>query len=386
MGSPVLAGIGYVKIREHWDRDYLDLAFKAIKDILDNYSVDGVDALYVGNALSSFYGRQMAIATHIADQLGLFDAVVSTFSSGGASSAQAIYNAILGIESGIYKAVIAGGVEKMSEELPAKVVRGVSLVENSFYVDYMGVTEFSIHALAAQMYMDSYGLDRRSISLLPVMEHGNASKASHVQFRNKISLDMVVNAPPVAEPLTIFDVSAPGDGAAFILLMDEELAKKAGLEYIRILGMGSASQPVNLLDRPSPIMFEATSRAVEKALKISKLNLEDINHMEIYNPSSISGLLILDAIGMNRRGESYKKVEEGFYSLDGRCPINTFGGAKARGDPKGAVTAYQFVETYLQHMGMANNNQVGEVNYSLIHSMVGFDNSSYVFIVGGGKK
>ena len=386
MPTPVLAGVGYVRVREHWDKDYLELSYQAIKPILDNHSIDNIDALYVGNALSAYYGRQMAIATHIADQLGLYEATSSTFSSGGASSAQAILNAILGIKSGQYRIVIAGGVEKMSEELPSKVIRGISLVENSFLVDYAGITEFSLHALAAQMYMDTYNLDRRDVSVLPVLEHENASKAKHVQFRNKISIEMVLNAPPVAEPLTIFDVTAPGDGAAFILLMDEELAKKYGLSYVRIMGLGAASQSVNLLDRPSPIMFDATSRAAEKALKSAGLSIEDINHMEIYNPSSISGLLILDALGLNKRGESSKMVSDGFYSLDGRCPINTFGGAKARGDPKGAVTAYQFVETYLQHMGMAGDNQVGDVKYSLIHSMVGFDNSSYVFIIGGGRK
>ena len=382
MGTPVVVGVGYTKVGEYWDRDVYQLAYTSIKSLMDRYGVNDIDALYVGNMLAGFYGRQLALASHVADSLGLYDTVVSSFSSGGASSAQAIYNAVLGVRSGVFKSVIVGGVEKMSEELPAKIVRGTSLVENSFLVDFNGLTEFSLHALVAKMYMEEYGLDRSQLSLLPVLEHENSSRARHSQFRNRITLEMVLNAPVISHPLTIFDVTAPGDGAAFIAVMDEDTAKKEGLDYVKILGMGAASQPANPLERASPYMFDSTSRALEKALAEAKVSIEEINHMEIYNPSSISGLLILDSIGMNRRGESAKKVEEGFYSLNGNCPINTFGGAKARGDPKGAVTAYQFVETFLQHMNDAGDNQVSGLKYSLIHSMVGFDISSYVFILG----
>ena len=384
MGNPVIVGVGYTKVGEYWDRDAFQLAYTAIKSLMDEYGVSEVDALYVGNALAGFYDRQLALASHVADALSLYDTAVSTFSSGGASSAQAIYNAALGVASGQFKSVIVGGVEKMSEELPAKVVRGTSLVENSFLVDFNGLTGFSLHALIAKMYMEEFGLKREELSVLPVLEHENSSKSRHSQFRNRISIEMVVNAPPVAEPLTIFDVSAPGDGAAFIAIMDEDYARKNGYKYVKILGMGSASQPANPLERASPYMFEATSRALEKALTRAGITIEDVNHLEIYNPTSISGLLVLDSLGLNKRGESAKMVGEGYFSLDGKVPINTFGGAKARGDPKGAVTAYQFVEAFLQHMNMAGDNQIREVRYSLIHSMVGFDISSYVFVLGGG--
>lgn len=384
MGSPVIVGVGYTKVGEHWDKDVYQLAYTAIKSLMDEYGVTDVDALYVGNALAGFYDRQLALASHVADALSLYDTVVSTFSSGGASSAQAIYNAALGVASGHFKSVIVGGVEKMSEELPAKIVRGTSLEENSFLVDFNGLTSFSLHALVAKMYMEKFKLRREELSLLPVLEHENSSKSKHSQFRNRISIEMVVNAPPVAEPLTIFDVSAPGDGAAFISIMDEDYARKNGYEYVKILGMGSASQPANPLERASPYIFEATSRALEKALAMAGITIEDVNHLEIYNPTSISGLLVLDSLGINKRGESAKMVGDGYFSLDGKMPLNTFGGAKARGDPKGATLAYQFVEAFLQHMNMAGDNQIRDVNYSLIHSMVGLDISSYIFVLGGG--
>ncbi|HIE37105.1 TPA: thiolase family protein [Candidatus Geothermarchaeota archaeon] len=385
MGIPVIVGVGYTKVGEFWYKDIYQISYEALKMLMNDYGVADVDALYVGNALSSYYDRQLALASHIADTMGLYDISVSTFSSGGASSAQAIYNAILGVISGQFESVIVGGVEKMSEELPSKIVRGVSLVEKSFFIDYIGLTSFSLHALVAKIYMDRFKLDREDLSALPILEHENSSRSKHSQFRNKITYEMIINAPLVSEPLTIFDVSAPGDGAAFIAITSEEYAMENGLDYVKILGMGSASQPANPLERPSPYIFEATSRALDKALRQAGKTIEEIDLIEIYNPTSISGLLILDSLGLGRRGESAKMIRDGFFSLDGRVPINTFGGAKARGDPKGASTAYQFVEVFLQHMNMAGDNQVSDMKYSLIHSMVGFDISSYIFILGDAR-
>lgn len=382
MGNPVIVGVGYTKVGEFWNKDIYQLSYEALKTLMDDFGVTDIDALYVGNALAGYYDRQLALASHIADTLSLYDTAVSTFSGGGASSAQAIYNAILGIVSGQFKSVIVGGVEKMSEELPSKIVRGVSLVEKSFLIDYTGLTSLSLHALVAKIYMEKFKLDREDLSALPILEHENSSRSKHSQFRNRISHEMIINAPSISEPLTIFDVSAPGDGAAFIAIMEEEYAMKNGFDYVKVLGIGSASQPANPLERSSPHMFDATSRALEKALRQAGKVVEDIGLLEIYNPTSISGLLILDSLGLSRRGESAKMIRDGFFSLDGKVPINTFGGAKARGDPKGATTAYQFVEAFLQHMNMAGENQVSNLKCSLIHSMVGFDISSYIFILG----
>jgi len=382
MGLPVIAGYGFTRVGEHWDRGLKELSLEAIEKVFDGLPSLEIDAVYVGTALSGFYELQLSLASHVADLIARFDVSVSNFEAGAASAAQAFYNAALGIYSGMYRAVLVGGVEKMSDELPAPNYRGVSLVEDSFLVDYSGLTEIGLHALLAKMYLSEYGLEEPLYSYLPVYEHENASKAGHAQFRNRITYDMVRSASPVSDPLTIFDVTAPGDGAAYVLLMDKEYADSLGLEYVRLLGMGAAGQPANLFDRASPLFFSATSRAVEKALERAGLEMEDICLLEMYNPSSISGALILESIGLADKGGAGPLLEKGYFSLNGELPVNTFGGAKARGDPKGATTAYQLAEATMQLLGRAGENQVDGAEHVLVHSMVGLDISSYAFVLG----
>ncbi len=382
MGRAVIASVGFTKVGEHWDKGLEDLSYEAIKNLFKDLPSLELDAVYVGTALSAFYELQMSLASHIADLIGEFDVTVSNFEAGSASSAQALYNAILGVEAGIYKAALVGGVEKMSDELPHRVYRGTALVENSFIVDYSGSTELGLHALLAKIYLKEYRVERRVISFLPVLEHENASKARHAQFRNRISIEAVVNSPPIADPLSIFDVTAPGDGAAYLLVMDREYAESMGLEYIEVKGFGSASQPSHMLQRTSPLFFSASARAVEKAFDMAGLELQEIDLIEMYNQSSIAGLVLLESIGAADRGAAGELIEEGYFSLGGEKPINTFGGAKARGDPKGAVAAYQVAEAFLQLKGGAGDNQVENVENVLIHSMVGLDISAYAFVLG----
>ncbi len=381
MGVPVVASIGYTKVSEHWGEGLEGLSHMALEMLLNDLPSLELDAIYVGTALSGFYELQMSLASHIADLICEYDVTVSNFEAGGASSAQALFNAILGIKSGVYKAVLIGGVEKMSDEMPHRIQRGMSLVENSFLVDYSGLTEISLHALLAKMYIKEYGVDRGMISYLPVIEHENASRASHAQFRNKISIETILNAPYIADPLTIFDVTAPGDGAAYILVMDESQAKSIGVDYVKISGYGSASQPSHMLTRTSPLFFSASSRAVEKALDMANVEISDIGVIEMYNQSSIAGAVLLESIGVAERGGVGELLKDGYFSISGDKPVNTFGGAKARGDPKGATTMYQVVEGFLQLLGKAGENQVSNVDRVLVHSMVGLDISSYAYVL-----
>ena len=69
-------------------------------------------------------------------------------------------------------------------------------------------------------------------------------------------------------------------------------------------------------------------------------------------------MLSLEAAGFASPGEGWKLAQSGALRLNGRLPISTMGGLKARGDPLGATGVYQLVEATQQLRGQAGPNQL----------------------------
>ena len=62
---------------------------------------------------------------------------------------------------------------------------------------------------------------------------------------------------------------------------------------------------------------------------------------------------------------------DGDIGLDGRIPITTMGGLKARGHPVGATGMYQIVEVVEQLRGQAGKNQVPDARLGMAQNIGG---------------
>ena len=62
---------------------------------------------------------------------------------------------------------------------------------------------------------------------------------------------------------------------------------------------------------------------------------------------------------------------DGDIRLDGKLPIATMGGLKARGHPVGATGIYQIVEATLQLAGLAGINQVKDAAIAMTQNIGG---------------
>jgi acetyl-CoA C-acetyltransferase len=383
MGEPVIIGYSLIPVGEYWDKDVVDLAAEAILKLSKFIDLKEVDALYVGNMLSEYLELQNSLSTHIAGQIGLEEIHTVDINVGDASGLYSVIEGAISILSGSFKFIIAGGVEKCTDALPARIYRGASLNEDLFYVDYSGVTNISLHGLAAKLYMKRYNLDRESISYMSILDHENASKSRHAQFRFPIKLESILNSPTVSDPLTLFDISPNADGAAFVLITDKDTAEEYGYKYVEIKSFASSNNYTRFVNREDPLDMKSSRRAFEKAIKKASISLSDVGFMELHDTTSIAGLLLLESFGIHKKGESWMFVKDGYHSLDGELPLNTFGGLKARGNPLGATGAYAVVEAVMQLFGEAGDNQVKEPRVGIVHSMNGFDNSASVMVLGG---
>lgn len=388
MRTPVIVSYGYTKISEHWNKDVVSLAFDAANVALKKIKgrVDRVDAIYVGNMNSSAIGLQGHLGAFLASELGLEDTPAVTLEAAGASGSYAIAEAACKIRCGACDFVLAGGVEKLSDVLPDEAYQALNLAEDTFIMNTTGLTSAGLNAILMRLYMDRYRVPREKISYLAVQDHANAVAVEHAQYRSPITLEQVLSAPPLADPITLFDAFGIGDGAAFTVITSKDIADNLGLEYVEIAGIGISTNSLSIGSRKDPLWFYATEKAFSKALKEANIAKELINVLEIHDEYTITGVLALESLGMYERGRAAHAVFEGETSLKGKLPINTFGGLKARGNPFGATGAYQVIEVCMQILGRAGPNQVANVKYGAVHNMGGLDNTSVVIVLKRGER
>jgi len=97
----------------------------------------------------------------------------------------------------------------------------------------------------------------------------------------------------------------------------------------------------------------------------------DVDLFELHDSFSIYAAIALEAGGFAPRGAGWKLAEAGKLNRDGSLPINTMGGAKARGYPLAANGMYQIVEATQQLRGEAGANQIQNAKLALTQSFGG---------------
>jgi len=126
-----------------------------------------------------------------------------------------------------------------------------------------------------------------------------------------------------------------------------------------------------LHDRPDPLAFDAARLSVERACRQAGILPADVDLFEVCDAFSIYALLSLEAAGFAKRGEGWKLAQSGNLAINGKLPVLTMGGCKARGNPIAAVGVYQAVEATLQLRGQAGANQVKDARRALIQCLGG---------------
>ncbi len=379
-----IIGAGETKFGELWDKSLRDLAveagLEAIKDA-NIYSRD-LQMLYASNSLAGTINEQSNIAALAADFSGIAEThvpavrVEASTASGGA----AVREAYLAIKSGEYDVVMVGGVEKMTDIYGSEIIDVQSSILDREWESFNGATPAALAAIAARRYMHDFKVPREDIAMIAVNDHANASMNPDAQYRNKITVEQVINSDPVAEPLNVFDCSPISDGASAIILASDEYRKKNRLDGIRIASSAMSEDYLALHSRKSIYTLESARIAAKQALEGAGIKKGDISFLELNDSYSIYGLLELEDLGFAEKGKGRELLGE--IKINGSLPVNPSGGLKAKGNPLGATGVSQFYEAYLQLKGKAGQRQVKGARYGMLHNMAGTGATSVVHIVG----
>jgi len=166
------------------------------------------------------------------------------------------------------------------------------------------------------------------------------------------------------ENLTIYDCSKVSDGASALLIVSEEGLNKIQKNYseaVEIVGIGQAIEDIT---KPpiDPTQLTTTKVAVQKALSMANITLDQIATVECHDCFSIAGIMAIEAIGLAPYGKGADFVLEGHTSRNGKIPFNTTGGLIGWGHPVGATGVHQAVTIWEQLTGKAGEAQINIPN------------------------
>ncbi|PIN83374.1 hypothetical protein COV61_03270 [Candidatus Micrarchaeota archaeon CG11_big_fil_rev_8_21_14_0_20_47_5] len=235
----------------------------------------------------------------------------------------------------------------------------------------MGATFPALYAFMAKRHMHEYGTTEEQMASVAVKNHYNAARNPCAQYQNEITIETVMKSKVVASPLKVFDCSPITDGAAAVVLMPLEKAKKYTEKPIKIIASAQASDVIALHSRRSLTELAATKIAAKKAFAQAKLTPKDIDVCEVHDCFTIAEIMAIEDLGFFKKGEGGKASAEGKTRLDGEIPINTSGGLKGCGHPVGATGIKQIVEIAWQLRGEANQRQVKDARIGMTHNVGG---------------
>ncbi len=389
-----IVGIGHIKFGNLSEYDLVDImAYTATDALIDAGILEDrriIDQIFVANMLGGMINHQTGIASALVSRLDLEPTAAELVENGPASGASAVKLGYMAIASGMANVVMVVGGETMRKVTGWEATDCVATLGHPEAEYDMGLTFPALGGMFARLYMERYGVTERDLALVAVKDHENGSKNKYAHIDGTCTIEAIHDSPNahvvnnyVAEPLRLFSVCPVSDGAAVLILvnMDSPIVEKFKKKPIRIAGIGSATDTHCMHNRKDPVEMGAVKLSAERAYAMAGVKPEDISFAELHDPFVILELAISEEVGLFPRGKAVDALRRGETGIDGRLPINTSGGLKAKGHPVGATGVSQVVELVRQLRGKAEKGrQVKDPRYGMSVNFGGLANNVITII------
>ncbi|WP_435194798.1 thiolase domain-containing protein [Natronomonas sp. EA1] len=383
MTEAYLVGAGQSDFGSFPEESYRSLFREAYETTLDSVPAgmdpDAIDEAVIGTL--GVGGRQLGLSgPAVTEHVGLHGIPVTRVENACAASGYAVRQAVQAVKSGMADVVLAGGVEIMTDVSGDAVRYWLGVSGETEWERLSGTTFAGVYAQMASAHMAEYGTTSEQLSHVAVKNHANGAKNPHAQLGFECSLEDAMNAPVVADPLTLYHCCPTTDGAACALVVSEDVVDKYTDDPIRVAGVGAASDRVGLFQRDTYTGVPASKSAADTAYEMAGVAPDDIDFAEVHDCFAIAELMAYEDLGFCERGDAGEFIESGATRPDGEVAVNTSGGLKSKGHPIGATGAGQVAEAFNQLSGDAGDRQLDAPTRGLTHNVGGSGGAAVVHI------
>jgi acetyl-CoA acetyltransferase len=370
-----IAGIGIHPFGRFEDRTVTELGVTAVREALREAGDPQFQAAFCGTAYAG-----VAAGHKVLGALGRTGIPIVDVEAGCASGGAALMLAGGAIRAGQYDCALVFGIEKMP--------RGI--IRSSFFEPWReeaGLAATPAYfALRAQRLMRESGVTKDQLAEVVVKNRAHGVDNPNAMFRSEVTVEQVLASRVVCEPLHLWMLCSPNEGAAAVVLR----AAPAGGTGSRVTLEAAALRshlPGSVLSEGTPLSGLAdddveppTTLASRAAYEEAGVAPNDVDVVECQDTDAARELLSYEELGLCPKGDAGKWITEGVTRLGGRLPANPSGGLLSKGEPLGASALGQVVELVTQLRGQAGARQVDGARVALGHTVGRGANASVVIV------
>ncbi len=318
MRDVAVIGVDMTPFGRFEDKSIEELAVTPVLGALKDAGIPwkDVEAAYVGHEYQGLAAGQRILAC-----VGATGLPITNIENACSAGATAFREAYLMVALGMYDIVLALGCEKMDrgliQQLPDDTGRtlGTDLIPAQF-------------ALIAQWHMQKYGTTKEQFAKVAVKAHKNGVLNPYAQYRKEVTVEEVLGARMISDPVTLLMCCPTGDGAAAALLCSMEKARQHTTRPVKVAaaalnstiyteGIGTQNLGSCIQNEPGVITVSA-----RQAYEQAGLGPEDLDVVELHDAFATSELVHYEDLDLCKAGEGGRLIDEGAVELGGRIPVN----------------------------------------------------------------
>ena len=386
-----ILGMGCSHFGERWDVGSEHLMVEAFNEALKDADIgrSEIGAAWLGSALDQANVGNSAIPLSTA--LRMQGIPVTRVENMCATGTEALRGACYAVAAGAVDIALALGVEKLKDTgyggLPVPTKGTLSDLWMPYCSSPAGFAQL------ASGYQARYRLSReelkRSLAHVSWKSHQNGARSPKAHLRRPVSIETILAAPIIAEPLGVFDCCGVSDGAACAIVTTPDIARGLGkrdlvtVKALQISASSGRESGISEWDGSCVPNTQLAARAAYREAGITDPRRE-LTQLEVHDCFSITELVTMEDLGLSEPGGAVADVLDGKFDADGALPCQTDGGLKCFGHPVGASGLRMVYEHYVQMMGRAGERQLKAPRLGLSHNLGGvpYNGVAAISIVG----
>lgn len=363
-----MAGVGLHPFGRFEGVSATDMGVVAVRQALMEAGISGREsfgAAFCGTA----YGG-VASGHKVLSRLGLTGMPIVDVEAGCASGGAALMLAAAAIKAGQYDTVLVFGVEKMPK----------GIIRSSFFDPWQEEAGLAatpaFFALRAQRLMATSGVTKEHLAQVVVKNRRHGSSNAEAMFQKEVTADEVLASRLVCDPLHLWMLCSPNEGAAAVVLTRKGGSVDVGSPVRLASAVLRSHLPGAVLSESTPLsgliddtVPSPTTRAATAAYEEAGIGPDDLHVVECQDTDAARELLSYEELGLCEPGGSAQLLDEGATIVGGRLPVNPSGGLLSKGEPLGASALGQVVELVRQLRGECGSRQVEGASVALSHTV-----------------
>jgi acetyl-CoA acetyltransferase len=379
MSGVDISGVGIHPFGRFADRTVTDMGVTAVRAALAEAGLDkgGFQAAFCATA----YGG-VASGHKVLSRIGLTGMPIVDVEAGCASGGAALMLGAGAIRAGAYDSVLVFGVEKMPK----------GMIRSSFFEPWQEESGLAAtpayFALRAQRLMQDSGVTKDHLAEVVVKNRRHGVHNPDAMFRSEVDAAAVLGSRLVCEPLHLWMLCTPNEGAAAVVLRRADAGSSRTPPPVHLRAAVLRSHlPGSVLNESTPMsglvdesVPAPSTLAATAAYEEAGLGPGDLDVVECQDTDAARELLSYEELGLCPPGGAAALLDEGATVLGGRIPVNPSGGLLSKGEPLGASALGQVVTLVHQLRGDAGHNQVEGARVALAHTVGRGANASVVVL------